>query len=219
MNIIVVGCGRVGSHLATLLSDDGHNVCVVDRRPDAFAELGHDFNGRTLKGVGFDVDVLSEAGALECDVVAAVTSNDNANLMISEVARRVFGIKHVITRLYSPKREKTYTQLGIDFACGTTLVAEDIFAKIQAGHGHHVDTFGDFELIRFALDFEDADATVTCASLERAYGARVVVYEHNDQTYMPSGNSVLHDGDVIMVCISRSNLTAFSEYLAGGNPA
>lgn len=216
MNIIVVGCGRVGSHLATLLSDDGHNVCVIDRRPDAFAELGHDFNGRTMKGVGFDSDVLVEAGVQDCDVVAAVTSNDNANLMIAEVARRIFGVKHVITRLYAPKREKTYTQLGIDFACGTTLVAEDIFAKIQSGHGHHVDTFGDFELIRFALDFEDGDATVSCGALERVYGARVVVYEHDDQTFMPTANSVLHDGDVIMVCIAHANLTQFSEYVGGG---
>ena len=119
MNIIVVGCGRVGSHLATLLSDDGHNVSVIDRRADSFAALGHDFNGTTVKGVGFDEEVLQEAGVEDCDVVAAVTSNDNTNLMVAEVARRIFGVKHVITRLYAPKREKTYTQLGIDFACGS----------------------------------------------------------------------------------------------------
>ena len=107
MNIIVVGCGRVGSCLATLLSDDGHNVAVVDRSPAAFTALGHDFDGVTIKGVGFDEEVLIDAGIEECDVVAAVTSSDNANLMIAEVARRIFGVKHVIARLYSPKREKT----------------------------------------------------------------------------------------------------------------
>ena len=213
MNIIVVGCGRVGSNLATLLSDDGHNVSVIDRRADAFSELGHDFNGTTVKGVGFDEEVLIDAGIEDCDVVAAVTSNDNANLMIAEVARRIFGVKHVITRLYAPKREKTYTQLGIDFACGTTLVAEEIFAKILAGHGHHIETFGEYELIRFAVKFEDRSATVTCGDLEREFGARVVVYEHDDVTHLPKHDSVLHHGDVALVCIDRLNLFEFSEFL------
>ena len=213
MNIIVVGCGRVGSHLATLLSDDGHNVSVVDRRADSFAARGHDFNGTTVKGVGFDEEVLIDAGVEDCDVVAAVTSNDNANLMVAEVARRIFGVRHVITRLYAPKREKTYTQLGIDFACGTTLVAEEIFAKIVANHGHHVETFGDYELIRFALRFDDKTATVTCGELERDYGARVVVYEHDDVTAMPKPDTVLHHGDVAIVCIDRLSLLDFNEVI------
>ncbi len=213
MNIIVVGCGRVGSHLATLLSDDGHNVSVIDRRVDAFNALGRSFNGTTIKGVGFDEEVLKEAGVEECDAVAAVTSNDNANLMVAEVARRIFGVKHVITRLYAPKREKTYTQLGIDFACGTTLVAEEIFTKILAGHGHHIESFGNYELIRFALRFQDRDMVVTCGELEREYGARVVVYEHDDTAHLPKPESVLRYGDVVIVCIDSLNLFDFSEFL------
>lgn len=213
MNIIVVGCGRVGSHLATLLSDDGHNVSVIDRRVDAFNTLGHSFNGMTVKGVGFDEEVLIEAGVENCDAVAAVTSNDNANLMVAEVARRIFGVKHVITRLYAPKREKAYTQLGIDFACGTTLVAEEIFTKILAGHGHHIESFGNYELIRFALRFKDRDTVVTCGELEREFGARVVVYEHDDNTYMPKPDSILRYGDVAIVCIDTLNLFEFSEFL------
>ncbi len=213
MNIIVVGCGRVGGHLATLLSSDGHNVSVVDKRSDSFSALGHDFNGSTVKGVGFDEGTLIEAGVEDCDVVAAVTSNDNANLMVAEVARRIFKVKHVITRLYQPAREKTYTQLGIDFACGTTLVAEEIFAKIQAGHGHHIDTFGDYELIRFALRFKDKGTVVTCGQLKKRFGAHVVVYEHDDRTYLPKPESILRQGDVILVCIDRQDLFEFSEYI------
>ena len=133
--------------------------------------------------------------------------------MVAEVARRIFGVRHVITRLYAPKREKTYTQLGIDFACGTTLVAEEIFAKIVANHGHHVETFGDYELIRFALRFDDKTATVTCGELERDYGARVVVYEHDDVTAMPKPDTVLHHGDVAIVCIDRLSLLDFNEVI------
>ena len=212
MNIIVVGCGRVGSHLASLLSEDGHNVSVIDRKPGAFSQLGRDFNGRTIKGIGFDEDILIEAGVEDCDVVAAVTSSDNANLMTAEVARRIFGVKHVITRLYAPKRERIYAQLGVDFACGTTLVAEEIFAKIQSGHGHHIDSFGDYELVRFALNLELGE-TLSCAMLEERYDARVVVYERDEDTFLPERDTELRDGDVMIACIPRENFGAFSRYV------
>ena len=72
-NVIVVGCGRVGSQLASMLSDNGANVCVIDLKADAFANLGRNFNGSTVQGVGFDEDTLVKAGVDECDVMAAVT--------------------------------------------------------------------------------------------------------------------------------------------------
>ena len=216
MNIIVVGCGRVGGHLANLLSEDGHNISVVDKHSSAFRTLGRDFNGITIKGVGFDEDVLIEAGIEDCDVCCAVTSNDDANLMIAEVARRIFNVKHVVTRLYAPKREKVYTQLGIDFACGTTLVAEDIFAKVLSGNGRHLDTFGDYEIIRFAFNMpEEEGNSITAGELERNYGARVIVYEHDDESFMPKPSSVLHNGDIILVCIDRLDLEEFSQWVGG----
>ena len=212
MNIIVVGCGRVGSHLATLLSEDGHNVSVVDRVADSFKNLGRDFNGITVKGIGFDEDTLQDAGIDDCDVLAAVTSNDNANLMIAEIGRRIYGVPHVITRLYEARREKTYAQLGIDFSCGTTLVAEDIFSKIQSGHGHHIDTFGDYEFARFAFNFED-DVTMSCGELESDYDARVVAVEHDDQTFMAESDTILYDGDVAVVCVAREDYGRLSRFI------
>lgn len=212
MNIIVVGCGRVGSHLATLLSEDGHNVSVIDRSADAFKNLGRDFNGRTVRGIGFDEGVLKDAGIDEANVVAAVTSNDNANLMTAEVARRIYGVSHVITRLYEARREKTYAQLGIDFSCGTTLVAEEIFSKIQSGHGHHIDTFGTYELARFAFNFDDGVA-MSCEDLEHDYDARVIAVEHDDLTFLPTSTSILHDGDVAIVCVAREDYGRLSRFI------
>ena len=212
MNIIVVGCGRVGGHLANLLSEDGHNVSIIDVSSASFKELGRDFNGRMVKGVGFDEDVLRDAGVEDCDVLAAVTSNDNSNLMTAEVARRIFEVPHVITRLYEARREKTYAQLGIDFSCGTTLVAEEIFAKIQSGHGHHIDTFGDYELARFAVTLDDGQV-MPVRKLEQEYNARVVVVEHNDRTFLPTKHSVLYDGDVAIVCVERSRFGDLAQFV------
>ena len=85
-NVIVVGCGRVGSQLASMLSDSNNNVFVIDRDERAFSNLGRNFNGSKVVGIGFDEEVLKRAGADQCDVLAAVTSSDNANLMVCEVA-------------------------------------------------------------------------------------------------------------------------------------
>ncbi len=149
MNVVVVGCGRVGSQLATLLSVEGHNVVVIDKEADSFKRLGTTFNGVTVKGLGFDEDVLEEAGIRDCDAFAAVTDLDNTNLMAAEVARKIFEVPHVVARLYNPVRERTYQQLGLDYVCGTTLVAESLLDKIMAGHGHHLASVGDVEVIQF----------------------------------------------------------------------
>ena len=216
-NVIVVGCGRVGSQLANMLSDNGNNVCVIDRDPDSFANLGRNFNGTTVQGVGFDEGVLMRAGVDECDVLAAVTQFDNANLMCAEVANRLFDVPHVIARLYNPDHEKTYLQLGIDYVCGTSLVAEEVFSKVLSGYGSHIDTFGDCEILEFALDLssrEDARA-IRVFELERDHEVRIVAFERSDgsTSSIPTADSVLYNGDRVLACVRHDAIEAFSRYI------
>lgn len=215
-NVIVVGCGRVGSELARMLSENGSNVCVIDRRPEAFANLGLDFNGSTLEGVGFDEDVLVKAGIEECDVVAAVTQLDNTNLMVAEVASRLFDVPHVISRLYNPGHERAYAQLGIDYVCGTSLVAEEVFSKIMAGHGSHLDTFGEFEILRFSLNLEHlGKKTIRVAELERPHDIRIAAFERSDgsASSIPTGDSILYHGDTVLACVRHELISAFARYM------
>lgn len=216
-NVIVVGCGRVGSQLANMLSDNGNNVCVVDRNPDAFSNLGRNFNGSTVQGVGFDVDVLQRAGVEECDVLAAVTQLDNANLMCAEVASRLFDVPHVIARLYNPDHERAYMQLGIDYVCGTSLVAEDVFSKVVAGHGAHVDTFGECEVLRFSLDLSTCEnkRTIRVSDLERDHEVRIVAFERGDgsASSIPTSESVLYHGDTVLACVRHDLIPLFSRYV------
>ena len=204
-NVIVVGCGRVGSQLANMLSDNGSNVCVIDRSADAFANLGRNFNGSTLQGVGFDEDTLVKAGVDDCDVVAAVTQLDNTNLMVAEVASRLFGVPHVIARLYNPDHERAYMQLGIDYVCGTSLVAEDVFSKVVSGHGAHIDTFGEFEVLRFSLDLSSREGkrTIRVGELERDHDIRIIAFERGDgsASSIPNKESVLYQGDSVLACV------------------
>ena len=218
-NVIVVGCGRVGSQLANMLSDNGNNVCCVDRNADAFANLGRNFNGSPVQGVGFDEDVLIHAGVEECDVLAAVTQFDNANLMCAEVASRLFGVPHVIARLYNPDHERAYMQLGIDYTCGTSLVAEDVFSKVVAGHGSHVDTFGECEVLRFSLDLSSREnkRTIRVSELERDHEIRIIAFERGDgsASSIPTSESVLYNGDTVLACVRHDLIASFSRFIQG----
>jgi len=216
-NVIVIGCGRVGSQLANMLSDNGSNVCVIDRSADAFANLGRNFNGSTIQGVGFDEDVLVRAGVEECDVLAAVTQFDNANLMCAEVASRLYDVPHVIARLYNPDHERAYMQLGIDYVCGTSLVAEDVFSKIVSGHGAHIETFGEFEVLRFSLDlsWRENQKTIRVSEMERDHEVRIVAFERADgsASSIPTSDSVLYNGDTVLACVHHDLIGAFSKYI------
>ena len=197
-NVIVVGCGRVGSQLANMLSDNGNNVCCIDKNADAFANLGRNFNGSTVQGVGFDEDVLIRAGVEECDVLAAVTQLDNTNLMCAEVANHLFGVPHVISRLYNPDHERAYMQLGIDYVCG-------------------IDTFGEFEVLRFTLDLSSRDnaKTIRVSELERDHEVRIIAFERADgsASSIPTPDSLLYAGDSILACVRHDVSAQFSRYI------
>ncbi|NLG10981.1 MAG: TrkA family potassium uptake protein [Coriobacteriaceae bacterium] len=216
MNIIIVGCGRVGSQLAMLFSESDNNVVVIDNNPKAFNSLGRSFGGQTIVGVGFDEEILLEAGVEECDVLAAVTDRDNSNLMIAEVARKLFGVPHVLARLYNPDRETTYMQLGLDYVCGTTLVAEEIYSKIMAGHGNHVDTFGEYEVLRFSLDLSSIDNdSIRVADLERDHEIAIVAFERKDRSLssIPTKDSILYHEDIVLACVRKELLEYFSTFM------
>ena len=212
MNVIVAGCGRVGSQLATLLSVEGHNVVVIDREDASFKRLGSTFNGVTMKGLAFDEDVLEEAGVRECHTFAAVTDLDNTNLMAAEVARHIFDVPHVVARLYNPIRERTYQQLGLDYVCGTTLVAETLLDKIKAGHGHHLSAIGDVEIVEFCLSAEGVGRTV--ADLEVAHEFRIAAIGRKAATFVPSEETVLEAGDVVVAAVKQESFTRI-EHLMG----
>ena len=215
-NIIVVGCGRVGSKLARLLAESNNNVSVIDRKAESFANLGSSFNGSVIQGVGFDEEVLQRAGIEEADCVAAVTQYDNANLMVVEVASRLYKVPHVVARLYNPDHERAYEQLGLDYVCGTSLVAEEMFAKISSGHGSHIESFGDFELLRFSIDLQaNGLKSIQVSELERAHDIRIVAFERADGTSssIPSGDSMLYDGDSVIACVRHLLVESFSRWI------
>lgn len=123
MNVIILGCGRVGASLARLMYHDGHNVTVIDLASEAFRRLGQKFKGQRIVGNGIDEDVLKRAGIENCDVFISVTQGDNRNIMAAQIAQVVYNVPKVLTRINDPVRADAYRQMGIQTLCGTTLMA------------------------------------------------------------------------------------------------
>ena len=130
MFVVIVGCGRLGSHIASELSKLRHDVVVVDRSKDAFTLLSADFSGFQLLGDATEHETLRNARVSEADVVAAVTENDNANLMIAQAAREMFGVKRLLARVSDPLKGDIYRRLGLGILCPTTVSAEAFEAEI-----------------------------------------------------------------------------------------
>jgi len=149
-------------------------------------------------------------------VVASVTQLDNTNLMVAEVADKLYHVPHVVARMHNPSHERAFSLLGIDFACGTTLVAEAIYSKIIAGNDYHMQTFGDCEVIRCTLDLHAPQRnSIRVSQLERPHGIRVIAFERADGSVssIPTADSILYHGDTILVCLRKEFLPAFQQYI------
>ncbi len=132
MNIVILGCGRVGSTLATMLDRAGHTVSIIDFSSEAFRRLEPDFSGTTIVGNGVDEEILIRAGIKEADAFAAVTNGDNRNIMSSQIAKEIFNVKKVVCRIYDPIRESTYHELGLETISPTIIGARLIFEALSS---------------------------------------------------------------------------------------
>ena len=132
MKVVIMGCGRVGAALATMLDEDGHDVTVLDLRAEAFRRLPADYKGRRHVGNGIDQDVLGRIGVGESDAFIAVTQGDNRNVMATQMAKHLFGVERALCRIYDPIREEIYRDLGLE-TISPTLVGARLLRDVLYG--------------------------------------------------------------------------------------
>jgi len=131
MNVVIVGCSRLGARLASVLDKRGHTVSVIDVNPVSFSRLREGFSGETVIGTGIDEDVLLEARIDRADMFIAATNGDNRNIMSSQMAKNTFGVKQVLCRIYDPVRAEAFGKLGVTTICPTVTVA-NLFLEAAA---------------------------------------------------------------------------------------
>ena len=218
MRIVIAGCGRVGSDLALTLSEEGHDVSVVDQDESRFVDLGGTFNGTTHVGSAYDVRTLLVAGIEFADVFVAVTSNDNANVMAVQVARSVFGVERTIARLDDPARADAYRALDIHYVAASQLVSRVIHEQIvEEEFDYHV-TFsgGDVEIVEMTLG--PAAAGLEVADLELENRLRVAAVRRRGETFIPGEGFELQPDDLVVAAARHGSRARISRFLVDAEP-
>lgn len=131
MKVVIMGCGRVGAQLATLLDAEGHLVTVLDTDTYSFRRLPPIFSGTALLGDGTDEESLRKAGIEEADAFVAVTQGDNRNVMAAQIAKHIFNVPRVVCRIYDPLRQELYNSLEIEAISPTTIFAQMLKEKLE----------------------------------------------------------------------------------------
>ena len=130
MKAVIMGCSRVGARLAGLLDADGHSVTILDTDTYSFRRLPPTFKGNALVGNGLDQEVLKRAGIEEADAFVATTQGDNRNIMAAQIAKHIFNVPKVVSRIYDPLRQELYSTLGLETISPTTIFAQILREKL-----------------------------------------------------------------------------------------
>lgn len=201
MYIIIIGCGRLGSNLAKILSDDGHDVCIVDRDTDRLNTLGSGFNGQRIKGIEFDSDNLIEAGIKHADALLAITSDDNINITVSLIAEKIYTIPKIFARVNDPGKVFIYNMLNIktinpiqseiELLKGKLLVDKyDVIASLE----------DDYQIIELPIQ---KNKSKSVESIEEKYSCIISGLIKDKTLRIPKKTDLLQKGDRIICFIKK----------------
>lgn len=198
LDILVIGCGRVGAELAMALFRRGVNVTVVDPQPKAFERLDPDFKGRTVAGSGYDRDVLRRAGIESATGVAAVTSSDNTNFIAARVARDVFHVPHVVARVYNPHHALMYERMGLQTVASSSWGAQRIEHLLTHPGLVSLSTVGNGEVTIVEVRVPQAWAGRTIRDVTLAQQAEPVALVRGGVASIPASESTLAADDLLV---------------------
>lgn len=210
MYVIIVGCGRVGTELAKLLSGEGHDVVVIDKMPEALKRLGDSFNGLTMVGNGFDLALLKQVGIEKADAFCAVTDGDNTNLISAQVAKKIFSVPKVFARVYDPQRAHIYAALGLDIISGTMLFSAMLRDKIiESRFSSYLIESKDLGVMEIEVKNDLVGKMVRDLNIPGDF--IVTALRRMQGVVIPEPETVLKNKDILMGVVKVSSLQAVRE--------
>ena len=206
VHIVIMGCGRVGSTLAHILEEQGHSVAIIDQDREAFRRLRSGFMGKKVTGVGFDQDVLIEAGIEEAGAFAAVSSGDNSNVIAARVVRESFGVERVAARIYDPRRAEVYQRLGIPTVATVRWTADQMLRRLLPDGTEPLwrDPTGTIVLAEVAYGADWVGEKVQ--ALEESARVKVALISRLGEAMLPVPGTVIQEGDVLHVIAAETDL-------------
>ena len=209
-----MGCGRVGILLTQELVKAGHQVAVIDKNAGAFKRLPPDFEARTIVGLGFDREILEEAGIKEADAFLAVSSGDNSNIVSARVALEYYHVPKVIARIYDSRRAEIYERLNIPTVATTRWGVKQIQLMLFHDREEIRETLGGGDLLRLRVPVSASLAGKAVSSLEVDGKVRVAGISRGGGGFIPTASSTLQAGDYLILMITKEGLDLVDELMA-----
>ena len=213
MKVIIMGCGRVGSQVSLLLARHGHEVIVIDHDANALTKLGTDFKGRVVRGIGFDRNILIEAGVETAEGFVAASSSDNANIVAARIARNIFRVPRVVARLYDPVRAEVYQRLGLTTISSTAWGAERIVEVVTHNDLDVLNVFSDGGTTMIRVESPARLNGHRVAQLNIPGEVSVTAITRSDHTFIPVSGTEFQDGDILYLAVIPSAMNRLEEML------
>lgn len=214
MKIIIMGCGRVGSQLANLLTMDGHKVSVIDIDPKSFDRLGKSFKGEKVTGFGYDKEVLEKAGIEHADAFTAVTEGDNRNIIAALVAKREYGVPTVVARIYDPVRANVYNKLGITTISPTRWGANKIKELICHSDINSQLSLGNGEVEIIEVEISPVISGFTSDKINVPGEIMVLSITRLGKAFIPVVGTVMNSGDLLHISVASTAITQLKRMLS-----
>ncbi|HEX9117244.1 MAG TPA: TrkA family potassium uptake protein [Anaerolineae bacterium] len=219
MNVIVIGCGRVGAELAYRLYKRGHQVTVVDEIASAFENLPPDFRGRTLEGEVLSLDVLRRAGIEQAQGLACVTPSDPANAVVAHVAREIYHIPNVVVRNYDPHHRPLLEAFGLQVVAPSSWGAQRIEELVSGLSVHTVLSAGNGEVEVYEFSVPPAWEGRKLGELLIPGQSVCVALTRAGQAMLPSPDTLLQDCDVVHLSATMEGVAAVRKQLRAAQEA
>lgn len=207
-HVVIMGCGRMGSDLVVELSGAGHQVAIIDRRADAFDRLPPGFEAKTIVGMGFDRDVLEEAGINEADAFLAVSSGDNSNIVSARVAREYYAVDHVIARINDPRRADIYERLNIPTVAPVRAAVKQIMLLMFHPREEIRESMAGGDLLRMRVEVPEHFVGKPVSAFGESGRVVVVGVERGGTGFIPIAESTFQEGDALQVILHRDAMEA-----------
>lgn len=211
--IVIVGCGRVGIELAQSVAQQGYPVAVVDANPKAFDRLGPNFRGRMVQGDALDQEALKRAGIETAHGLAAVTSSDSANIVTARIARDIYHVEHVVTRVYDPTRGPIYERLGLQTIASSSWGAKRIEQLLLHPGLQSVVTAGNGEVQVFEIAVPEAWDGRRLGDVLPAGEALPVALARGGRGQLPTLDTTLQTQDFLHVSATPAGAASLRQLL------
>lgn len=203
MHFVIMGCGRVGAELTIQLAQGGHTVAIVDKRREAFDRLPPGFEAKTIVGIGFDREVLEQAGIKDADAFIAVSNGDNSNIVSARVAREHFKVPKVIARIYDPRRAEIYERLDIPTVATVRWAAKQVQYLLFHGKETMRDSLAGGSLLHLQVELPAHLVGKKISSVTSDGEVEVIGVDRGGSGFIPTDDSTFQEGDVVHFVVQK----------------